>query len=373
MSAIDTTTLSPVAQKILTGPPKMQEMAAKGVAIGVPPGDMIVVLAVLSRGEDRTLADAAIRTLDHLPAQLLTGALAGAGNLHAAAIHEIAVRHHERMDLLQQLIGLPNIQIDTILEVAKICNEEVSELLATNEERLLANPRLIEVLYLNKHTRMSTADRMVELAVRNNVEVALPAWKEAAAAIANELIPEPSGEPSPDDLLFSHNIRLAEHLRAQAAGEVDATHKITDDAEEELDEKYVPLYKQVAQMTISQKIRFATIGTPEAIMILVGDASPLVAMAAAKSQGVNEAVVEQVAKRRNIMGDVLTAFGQRPELLRRLSTKRDLMRNPKTPPSLALKLINHFQEHELIRMQGDRNVAGSIRQLIKNHLERKKR
>ncbi len=369
---IDPSTLSVPAQKILSGPPKMQEMAAKGVAIGVPPGDLVLVLAALAERTDTPAAETAKRTLDNLPAPLLGGALAGP--LHPGAIHALAIRYHDRIDVLTKLLGYPNIEPDTIVDVSRVCNEEASELIAVNEERLLANPRIIEVLYLNKHTRMSTADRMIELAVRNNVEVALPAWKEAALAIQNELIIEPTSEPTPDDLLFSQNLRLAEQIRAQSGAEVEETHVLGENAEEEeIKKEFVPLYRQIAQMTVSNKIRFASIGTPEAILILVGDASPLVALAAAKSQGVNESVVEQVAKRRNITGDVLTAFGQRPELLRRLSTKRDLMRNPKTPPSLALKLINHFQEHELQRMQNDRNVAGSIRQLIKNHLERKKR
>lgn len=368
--AIDLSTLSMPAQKILSGPPKLQEMAAKGVAIGVPPGDLIVVLAALTQSAEPAVADTAKRTLGNLPAQVLGGALAV--NLHPAAIHELATRYHDRIDVLQRLIAMPGIEIDTLLEVGKVCSEDASELLSTNEERLLANPKLIEVLYLNKHTRMSTADRMLELAVRNGVEVGLPAWKEAAAAIQNELIPEPTGEVSPDDLLFSQNLKLAEAMRAQGE-EIEDTHELVEGEEEKVKDKYVPLFREIALMTNSQKIRLAAVGTPEAIMILISDPSPLVANAAAKSPNINEAVVEQVAKRRNVMSDVLTSLGQRPELLRRLSTKRDLMKNPKTPPSLALKLINHFQAHELERMAGDRNVAGSTRQLIKNHLDRKKR
>lgn len=370
--AIDPSTLSVPAQKILGGPPKLQEMAAKGVAIGVPPADLVAILSALTQSAEATIAATARRTLDNLPAPLLSGALGA--NLHPAAIHELVTRYHDRIDVFSRLIGMPQIDVDSLIEVGKICNEETSELIATNEERLLANPKIIEVLYLNKHTRMSTADRMIELAVRNNVEVSLPAWKEAATAIQNELIPEPSEEPSPDDLIFSQNVRLAEAIRAQSGEEVEATHEVGDsDEDEHVKDKYVPLYREIAQMTPTQKIRLATLGTPEAILILVSDPSPLVALAAAKSPQLNEAIVEQLAKRRNVMSDVLTSIGQRPELLKRLSTKRDLMKNPKTPPSLALRLINYFQEHELTRMANDRNVGGSIRQLIKNHLDRKKR
>lgn len=369
ITPLDPSTLTGPAQKIFQGPPKMREMAAKGVALGVMPADLILLLVALSQTEDPAIRETAEKTLGNLAPQVLTGALGA--KLQPLAIHALATRYHARLDVLSPLIGMPDIDVETILEVGRVCNEEVSELLATNEERLLANPRIIEVLYLNKHTRMSTADRLIELAVRNNVEVNLPAWKEAAAAIQNELIMDSGGEPTPDDLLFAQNLSIADSLRST---EIEDTHEEGDDASEErIKERFLPLYREIAMMTVSQKIRFATVGSPEAILILVSDASPLVSVAAAKSPNVNEAVVEQVAKRRNISGDVLTAFGQRPELLRRLSTKRDLMKNPKTPPSLAMKLISHFQPHELERMAGDRNVSGSVRQLLKNYLERKKR
>ena len=83
--------------------------------------------------------------------------------------------------------------------------------------------------------------------------------------------------------------------------------------------------------------------------------------------------MEQVAKRKNISSEVLSSIGQRPDLIKRLSTKKDLIKNPHTPPSLAMRVIPHFQAHDLARMMNDRNISGSIRSLIKNHLERKKR
>jgi hypothetical protein len=371
ITPLDPATLTGPAQKIFQGPPKMREMAAKGVALGVMPADLVLLLVALLQTGEPPIAETAEKTLGNLPPQVLTGALGA--NLAPLAIHHLATRYHARLDVLSALVSMPNVDAETIYDVAKVCGEEASELLATNEERLLSNPRIIEALYLNRHTRMSTADRIVELAVRNDVEVNLPAWKEAAAAIQNELIIDTGGEPTPDDLLFAQNIHIAESLRS--GDEIEEVVEISDDpnAEDKVKEKYEPLYRKIALMTNSQKIRFATVGTPEAILILVSDPSPLVSSAAAKSPQINEAVVEQCAKRRNISSEVLTTFGQRADLLRRLSTKRDLIKNPKTPPSLAMKLISHFQPHELERLASDRNVSGSVRQIIKNYLERKKR
>ena len=69
-------------------------------------------------------------------------------------------------------------------ELARTGSETVTELIATNEDRLLHHPRIIELLYLNKRTRMSTADRLIDLAVRNGLTLTgIPAFKEAAAAL----------------------------------------------------------------------------------------------------------------------------------------------------------------------------------------------
>jgi hypothetical protein len=370
---LDPATLSPPAQKILTAPPKLQELAARGVAPGIRPGELILLLGHFADSADPGLATTAQKTLSALPEPVLTGAIGTP--LPALAIHHLAVRYHERIDVLDRLLAMPEVDIDTILEVAKVCGEKASELLATNEDRLLKNPRLIEVLYLNKNTRMSTADRMVELAVRNHVEVNLPAWKEAAIAIQSELVMESGDEPSPDDLLFRETLHVGEMLKQQGDDIEDAVEELDADGNvrQSVKEKYVPLYQRIMVMTNTQKIRLAQMGTPEELLILIGDASPLVSLAAAKSPNINDAVVEQVAKRKNISTEVLSSIGQRPDLLKRMSTKKDLIKNPHTPPSLAMRLIPHFQEHDLTRMVGDRNIAGSIRALIKNHLERKKR
>jgi hypothetical protein len=304
---------------------------------------------------------------------VLSGAIGE--RLQPLAIHHLAIRYHERIDVLDRLLSMPDVDMDTILEVAKVAGEKACELLATNEDRLLKNPKLIEVLYLNKNTRMSTADRMVELAVRNQVEVNLPAWKEAAIAIQSELVMESGEEPTPDDLLFRETLQVGEMLKQQGDSIEDALEELDADGnvQQSVKEKYVPLYQRILVMTNTQKIRLAQMGTPEELLILIADPSPLVSLAAAKSPNINDAVVEQVAKRKNISGEVLSSIGQRPELIKRLSTKKDLIKNPHTPPSLAMRVIPHFQEHDLSRMMNDRNIAGSIRQLIKNHLDRKKR
>jgi hypothetical protein len=197
---IDLASLSAPAQKMAgaAAPLKLQEMAAKGVAPGIKPGEMVALLVVLAASERPTVKEAAEKTLAALPEPLLAGALGS--DLPPAAIDVLAQIYATRIDVLDKLLSMPRTVPETVETLARSGSEEVTELVAVNEDRLLKHPQIIERLYLNKRTRMSTADRLIDLAVRNGITLnGIAAFKEAALAIQDELIPLPSPELSPDE------------------------------------------------------------------------------------------------------------------------------------------------------------------------------
>src|SRR5690606_14366976 len=209
-SDIDVSSLPAPAQKLLGpgAPLPMRLMAARGIVPGLKPADIVQVLCVLAESDDPEIHKLANATLDALPPPILTGALNG--DLPASAIDRIARAHPNHHDVLAALLRMPRIGRDTLEHAAQIADERSGELIATNEQLMLANPTVIEALYMNRNVRMSTADRLVELAVRNGIELGIPAYKEAAQAITNELIPEPTEEPTYDDLMFAEAERLAD-------------------------------------------------------------------------------------------------------------------------------------------------------------------
>src|SRR6185295_14989194 len=198
---IDVARLPANAQKILdpAGPPPLKAMAAKGVIPGLKPGDLVAVVVALAMGTD-PVAEQAKKTLENLPAPVLNGALAG--DLQPAVLDAIGVRYAQNAEVAQKILHHPAIAAETVAAVAGVCSESVCELIATNEDRLIAHKEIIEKIYLNKNCRMSTADRVLELAVRHGLELAIPAFAQAKAAIEGELIAEPSEEPTFDDQQF---------------------------------------------------------------------------------------------------------------------------------------------------------------------------
>src|SRR5690349_18725564 len=67
LGPLDPSTLSPPAQKMLQAPPKMQEMVARGIAPGIRPGELVVLLVAMSSSETEAVRNTAQKTLGALP------------------------------------------------------------------------------------------------------------------------------------------------------------------------------------------------------------------------------------------------------------------------------------------------------------------
>src|SRR5690349_14616028 len=218
-------------------PAPLRLMGARGIAPGLKPEAIVTLVCVFALDADATLAQTARQTLENLPSPILQGALAT--DLQPTVLEMLAEVQHSDSSVVSRLLAAPRITSLALEIVAEKANESIGEVIAASDAVLLRFPRVIEKLYMNRRVRMSTADRLVDLAVRNKIELAIPAFKQAAAAIANQLIAEPTEEPTFDDELFQQ----AEAL-AKQAGDIDPnedTHETNDEGEEQVSEKFQPL------------------------------------------------------------------------------------------------------------------------------------
>ena len=368
---IDVTKLPAAAQKILdpAGPLPLKNMAAKAVVPGLKPADLIVVVALLAEGEGPH-AELAQKTVANLPGPVLNGALGA--DLEPFVIDKLAAAYIDDLAVMEKLLAMPRIDLGTIETIAGRCKEHVAELIATNEQRMLAHPPIIERLYMNKATRMSTADRIIELAVRNKLELTgIPAYKEVAIAIGQELVAEPTEEPTPDDILFRETLDEGAALAFDPNAE--DTHVVSDDGAEEVAAKFVPLYARVGQMTIAQKIRIALVGDAAERLLLMRDSNRLVAGAAIRSPLLQEPEVVRASASRVVSEEVLKTISLNKDWVQNYQVKVNLVTNPRTPFPMAVRLVPYLREHELKAISKSKNVTGPIAQAAKQQLNRKVR
>lgn len=354
-SPLDPTKLSPAAQKALgAGPARM--MAARGM-VPLPPADQISVLYQLSLDADPSLASAAKATALGLPDKMLAGALADA-KLDPRVI-----------DLFARLVGEKASAFDAIVENAAVADATIAALaerggprevdrIAANEQRLLRHPEIISAMYMNRAARMSTVDRVVELAVRNNVRVpGLAAWDEIARALQHE---KPTASAEVDTLFTIAADAALEDDSLLTKGDID---RIADEKQEaQFEQAIAEKTKDVPinELSVPAKIRLATLGNAFQRGALIRDPLRVVYMATIKSPAVTEFEAQNYSGNANLPDDVLRYIATKREWTKLYGTKFALCKNPKTPITEAMRLMPFLREKDLTILTKSKGVASAV-------------
>ncbi|NOY93912.1 MAG: hypothetical protein GXP55_22240 [Deltaproteobacteria bacterium] len=350
------------AQESAPKPARM--MAAKGL---VPLGgaELVTLLCQLAAATDRELGDTAGETLQGLPEAVLLEA--AEQPLPAPVLHALAEHFSRRPEVLERVVQNSATEHETVVRIARHADERLTEIIAVNQERLLAAPTIIEALYKNRNTRMSTADRIVEFAARHELDLkGIPSFRAHVEAIRGQLIPEPTEESLPGDTIFQEALAADSD---EDAIDLDAEAE----AQEKLKEKFKPLAYRIREMNAAEKIRLATIGDAAARALLIRDPNRTVSHAAISSPSLTENEASAFAHSKEISEDILRYIGNRREWLRSYEIKRALTFNPKTPTGVALRFISHLRPNDLKLLAKSRSVTGAIKTAASHRLEAKEK
>ena len=344
------------------GPTPARMMAAKGV-VPVRGNDQIFMLAQLGHDADEGVRDAARATLMGMPSTIIQPACEAA--LHPAVLDFLGKQLSDA-ELLGSLVANNATADETVLRVARGAGEMLCERIAVNEQRLLRFPTIIEALYKNRNMRMSTADRLVELAARNNVELTgIPCFKAHVEALEGQLIPEASDEPLPQDEEFQKTLN--------ADSDEDAFEENEEDGKEDVRKKFLPLNMQIMKMNKSEKIRMALVGSVAARAILVRDRNKQIAFSAVSSPQTTLAEATNMAHSKEVSEEILRFIGNKREWIRGQEIKEALVWNPKTPVGVSMKFISHLRLDQLKKLAKSRNVPGQIKAVASSWVMRREK
>ena len=331
-------------------PERARTMAAKGL-VPVKGGDLVVLLLQLAADASSIVAETAKQTLTGLPRPVLETACEA--ELHPSMLDALAERVESDIELIERIVANHATHDETIVRVAGRCPDRICERIAVNEERVLRAPEIVAALYRNKATRMSTVDRLIELAVRNGVKVeGIPHFEEHAKAIEGELIFEPTEELLPGDAMFAETT-VDEEESAIDQDVVDGTETVKD--------KHLPLSHRIAQMKFHEKLRACLVGNAPTRSLLVRDSNRIVAMAAVSSPLTTEAEAAGIATSRQVAEEVLRFIGNRRERLGNYDIKKSLVFNPKTPIGVSMKFLSHMHVSDLRNLSRSRGIPQALK------------
>lgn len=354
-----------------SSPPPMRMMAARGL-VPAAPGELAMVLYQLSLDSDAQVADAARKTMAGAPDNVVTAA--AASPLDGQVLDFIAALHKRATKTLEAVL-LNRAALDaTFVWVAELANESLTELIASNDVRLLRTPAIIESLYMNPKARMSTLDRVVDLAKRNGVKF------EGLAAL-QQLVDDPRFDTAAAAKDSAEREAQGKDFREVLEESLKNDHRDSDEIRKELkeDEKEdkkstKSLQTKLLEMSISEKVRMAMLGSAQEREFLVKDNNKLVHMAAVTSPKLSVKDIVSWSGNRLVPDTVLAYIANHRRYRRMYNVVVNLANNPKTPVKTSYRLVPQLVDRDLKAILRNRNVPAPTRRQAKEILgQRSKR
>lgn len=378
LKPLDTSTLTPdVARAVNPAAPAAARMMAARGLVPLGPPDLAIALYQLSFDKDESIARSATSQADALPDNVLSAALTAV--THPMVLDFYARRVTERPALVERVLLNRAVHDETLVELGGKLPEAGLEILAGNQARLLACPAIIEAIYFNKRARMSTVQRLMELAARHGITLCkIPHFKEMVAGIFGQEVPveaplkQPAAADPGDPMAFDSELddifsEAMEGLEGEDWEEEDEFAGPSED-EDEIDDSLANLGK----LPVNAKIRLATLGSSMHRQVLIKDSNRLVAMAAISSPAVSETEAARYAANRSLSEDVIRFITQRKDWQKNYRLKVSLINNPKCPLSYSMRMLNHLRLLDLKQLAASKSIpsplATSAKRLLKTRI-----
>ena len=359
-------------------------MAARGL-VPFGPADLATALYQLTFDTASEVAKAAGARVADLPDNILNAALEA--DLDPMVLDFYAGRLLRKGPQIERILLNRNTDDETFLVLARKLRERELEILAANQARLLRRPEIIEALYFNRNARMSTVQRLIELAARNGLMLErIPHFLDLTRKIMGGPEPEPEAPPPPMDegppdedepamvpaagapLISQDEVAMdsAFHAAMVEWADDDEDDDFGEDWEEEaldeLDDAAEFEAVNLADLPINAKIRLATIGTVAHRRMFIKDSNKMVALAAISSPGVTETEAAMYAANRALHEDVVRYITKKREWQKNYIVKVSLLNNPKCPLQYSMRMLYHMRAMDLKKLSISKNVPSPLRQ-----------
>jgi hypothetical protein len=320
---------------------RLQGLAAAGI-LPLPLEELIELQVRLLLGDDPEIVRQARASLDGHDPTLLVSFLRSEAS---PAVVEYYAEHGRLLPVVEAALQRRDIDPRLLERIAPAAGPDVQELLLLRQDVIVEHPRILDALESNP--RLSRyADRLVGEYRRHLLTRPKPTVEEEAEALGE-------AEPAPEGA----DLEAGE----PEAGEAEPG---AEEGEEEVafDEQTGLSEGEIRELPVATRTRLAVGASRTLRDILIRDPSPHVALAVLKSSPVTEAEIERFTSSRAVCEEVLIAIAEDRQWNRRYRIIQNLVRNPRTPPGIAIKFVSRLSVRDLGLLRFDRNVPDAVRQ-----------
>ncbi len=305
---------------------QLQALAADGL-LPLAAEDLIPLQVRLATGGDAELAGRAAKALEGVDARVAAPFLsAGAG----PDVLAYFARHIGHPLILEAVIRRRDVPRPLLVELARQLPADLQEILILRQDAIVEEPAILDALGANPQLSLYAQRRIAEYR-----EHLLPRERRAVEEAEEEI----------DDAAFA--VAISQVRAAPASGEVDEATGLSEG--------------QIRMLPVPARVRLAR-GAPRLLRsILLRDPNPRVAVTVLTANAVSDQEVEQVARSRNVVEDVLEEIARHREWVSKSGVVRALVSNPRTPVGIGVRLVARLSVRELRDLSRDRNVPDAVR------------
>lgn len=335
-------------------PAGLRMMAAKSL-VPLSPADMVGVLFMLTFDPEPGIRETSTKTASELPDRILATALRDEA-IKAPVLGWLLGLHWQKDQYAEMLVLNSATPDDAVARVAAQASVRLAEIIGNNQLRLLRHEEILRQLALNPGAQGALIDGVCDFAVRSGLQMAdLPQMQAARirlyGANANDVAPDPG--PTADAVMREFS-------------------ELTDEKAAPMEEgKRLTFSQRIMKMNISEKIKLASKGNKEARTVLIRDSNKLVAVAVILSPRLTDGEVLLQAGNKTCQDDVLRVIYGDREWTKSYLVKLALVKNPKVPQAIGMKLLSTLRESDVKTLSRDKNVPNIIQMMAKKMMDKK--
>ena len=128
------------------------------------------------------------------------------------------------------------------------------------------------------------------------------------------------------------------------------------DGESEEGVQHNSLYNRIQQMSVTEMVKLASIGTKEARNLLIRNPNKSIVQAVLNSPKITDDEIISFAGNKNLSKEVPLIISNKKEYTKNYMVKAALVNNPKTPLPTAIKFLRHLIPKDLRNVSKSKNV-----------------
>ncbi len=339
----------------IKAPTPLRMMAAKGL-VPLSPSDMCGVLFILLFDPDQATRETTVKTAAGLPDRILATALRDEG-IKPPVLGWLLGLFGDKDQYAEMLILNASTPDEAIAQLALKASAKTAEIIGQNQLRFLRHEDIIRQLCLNPNASPALLDGVCDFAARSGVALMdVPQMREARIRVYGPEAAEkpPEQGPTAEEIIQEYS----DAIKDEAAAPMEEGKRMT-------------LAQRVLKMSISEKIKLATLGNKEARSLLIRDSNKLVSVAVVRSPRITDGEIMAIANNRAVLDDVLRVVYSNREWTKAYPLKLALVKNPKTPSGIAMRFLGTLRESEVKDLARNKNIPSGIQMMAKKMMDKK--